>query len=146
MVSSRFVINCGCWYFEFILKLTLFKSDKLMLKCRNRRIKVVALNHHFQDKIDLFFQRDDSIRDESIWTVNHRYLSLWCLEFCAISLISCQSKFSDSLCSNITQLRNNSNITVCFKQIKCYKKVQMYSYITLLQNIMQQATDPIQGQ
>ena len=42
---------------------------------------------------------------------------------CVISLINCQSSLPDSLCSNITQLGNNNYITVCFKQIKRYKKV-----------------------
>ncbi len=50
---------------------------------------------------------------------------------CAISLISCQSSLPDSLCSNTTQLRNNNSITVCFKQIKRYKKVFLLSFVTL---------------
>jgi hypothetical protein len=53
------------------------------------------------------------------------------LKNCAISLISCQSSLPDSLCSNITQLRNNNNITVCFKQIKCYKKVFLLNFVII---------------
>jgi hypothetical protein len=49
----------------------------------------------------------------------------------AISLISCQSSLPDSLCSNTKQLRNNNNITVCFKQIKRYKKAFLLNFVTL---------------
>ena len=55
MVSSIFAINCGCWYFEFILKLTLFmliryKIDAKMSKPPSKRRRVELT---LQDKINL---------------------------------------------------------------------------------------------
>jgi hypothetical protein len=77
----------------------------------------------------LFFQRDDSM-DESIWTVNHHYLSLWCLRTAQFLLSAVNHRYLIH-CVQIQHSRINNNITVCFKQIKRYKKVFLLNFVTL---------------
>ena len=51
---------------------------------------------------------------------------------CTISLITCQSSLPDSMYMNTAQLHNHNYITVCFKQIKRYKKVFLLTFVTEL--------------